>query len=155
MKHIDSHSFGINWGSLTWVDKYKDNWWAVFANYSRVFKPIQEPYGNSYNTQLIKFGDGWQFQEGFIFPEEIIEKVKPMSISGGSWGRDGYLYVTGHDLREVYKVRLPEYGSILEPIKIIPFDCQGQGIAWDRSKANNIIYSIDKEQRVVNVSICD
>ncbi len=155
MEHIDSHSFGINWGSLTWIDWYNGYWWAVFANYSRVFGPSQTPYGNSYYTQLIKFDDKWNFLEGFIFPEKIIDRAQPMSISGGSWGADGFLYVTGHDLGEMYKIKLPEYGSILELIKIIPLDCQGQGIAWDRSKSDNVIYSIDKEQRAINASVCN
>lgn len=155
MKHVESHSFGINWGSLTWIDRYNDSWWGVFANYSRVFGPSQDPYGNSYYTQLIKFDNNWQFQEGFIFPKEIIEKVEPMSISGGSWGRDGYLYVTGHDLSEMYKIELPEYGSVLKLINVIPLDCLGQGIAWDRYEKDNVIYSIDKAQKIVNVSMCN
>lgn len=155
MKHIDSHSFGINWGSLTWVDRYNNSWWATFGNYSRVFGPYQEPYGNTYYTQLIKFDDNWQFQEGFIFPEEIIDRIEPMSISGGSWGRDGYLYLSGHDYPELYKVALPEYGSVVTLLDIIPVESQGQGIAFDRSQRNNVIYTIDKEQRVVNVSVCE
>ena len=56
-----------------------------------------------------------------------------MSNSGGSWGPDGFLYLTGHDLEEVYKVRLPTAGSTLELVTTIPMTVRGQGIAWDRS----------------------
>ena len=56
-----------------------------------------------------------------------------MSNSGGSWGADGYLYLSGHDPAEVYKCRLPEMGSEIELVEIIPVNIRGQGIAWDRS----------------------
>ncbi|MDY6821109.1 MAG: cycloisomerase [Deferribacterota bacterium] len=153
MKHIDSHSFGINWGSLTWVDWHNNSWWATFGNYSRVFGPSMDPYGNSYYTQLIKFDSNWDFQEAFIFPDEIIEKAEPMSISGGSWGEDGYLYVTGHDLSEMYKVELPESGSILKLVDTIAVANEGQGIAWDRSDPG-MLYTIERSNRVVNISEC-
>src|SRR5688572_10645260 len=29
LEHIGSHSFGIYEGSLTWVDRHDDSWWAV------------------------------------------------------------------------------------------------------------------------------
>ena len=60
---------------------------------------------------------------------------------GGSWGPDGYLYLTGHDLPEVYKVQLPEAGSVLEVVEIIPLEVRGRGIAWDRHD-RTILYGI-------------
>jgi hypothetical protein len=33
LKHIGNHSFGINWGSLTWADFCDGYWWMTFANY--------------------------------------------------------------------------------------------------------------------------
>ena len=35
LEHIDSHSFGINWGSCTWVDYHNGFWWASFAQYEK------------------------------------------------------------------------------------------------------------------------
>ena len=35
MEHVDSHSFGIFRGSLTWLDRHEGDWWATFANYDR------------------------------------------------------------------------------------------------------------------------
>jgi len=64
-----------------------------------------------------------------------------MSNSGGSWGPDGYLYLTGHDPAELYRVRLPKAGSVLEVVDIIPMNIRGQGIAWDRSQPG-VIYGI-------------
>lgn len=72
-----------------------------------------------------------------------------MSNSGGSWGPDGSLYLTGHDPAEVYRVRLPAIGSVLEVEEIIPLNVHGQGIAWDRH-AKTVLYGIlratDEEQ---------
>lgn len=39
LEHIGTHSFGINWGSLTWVDFHNGYWWMTFANYDRPFGP--------------------------------------------------------------------------------------------------------------------
>src|SRR3546814_8779330 len=33
MEHVDSFSFGILRGSLTWLDRHDGAWWAGFANY--------------------------------------------------------------------------------------------------------------------------
>jgi hypothetical protein len=143
LKHIGTHSFGIMWGSLTWIDRHDGAWWAVFANYSRVFGQSQRPYGNSYWTTLVKFDDKWQWQQGWIFPSKIIQRSEPMSISGGSWGPDGQLYVTGHDHPEVYVLRLPRAGSVLEHVETIPFAIHGQGIAWDRSRPGTL-YGISR-----------
>lgn len=148
LKPIGSHSFGIMWGSLTWIDRHDGAWWAVFANYSRVFGQSQRPYGNSYWTTLIRFDDKWQWQQGWIFPSNIIKRSEPMSISGGSWGPDGLLYVTGHDHAEVYALRLPRQGSILEHVETIPFAVEGQGIAFDRSQPG-VLYGISRSKSQV------
>jgi hypothetical protein len=143
LKHIGTHSFGILLGSLTWIDRHNGAWWGVFANYSRVFGRSPRPYGNSYWTTLVKFDERWQPVQGWIFPDNIIRRAEPMSISGGSWGPDGLLYVTGHDHPEVYAVRLPQAGSILEHLETIPFAVEGQGIAWDRSRPG-VLYGISR-----------
>lgn len=43
LEHIDSHSFGIYEGSLTWVDRHDNAWWAVFAHYSRKVNETPTP----------------------------------------------------------------------------------------------------------------
>jgi hypothetical protein len=139
------------WGSCTWVDRHDDYWWAVFGNYSRVFGPGLQPYGNTYWTMLVKFDDSWSRLEAWTFPEAVLRRSEPMSISGGSWGADGLLYCTGHDRPEVYALRLPRAGSVLELVKTIPISTPGQGIAWDRSRTG-ILYSIDRARGQVVVS---
>jgi len=72
-----------------------------------------------------------------------------MSVSGGSWGDDGKLYVTGHDSAKVYVMKLPRSGQVLEYLQTVKIDSRGQGIAWDRSEKNNLFGIIRKDNSVV------
>lgn len=148
LQPVGTHSFGIMWGSLTWVDRHDGAWWAVFANYSRVFGPSQRPYGNTHWTTLVRLDDQWQWQQAWIFPQQVLRRAEPMSISGGSWGADGLLYVTGHDHPEVYALRLPRMGSVLELVATYPLDVAGQGIAWDRSQPS-VLWGVNRPTREV------
>jgi hypothetical protein len=107
--------------------------------------------GGNINTTLVKFDEDWQVAESWIFPMELIEKFEHMSNSGGSWGPDGHLYVSGHDLPEIYRLRFPEVGSILEVAESIPLNIRGQGIAWDHSNPGilyGIIRATDEEEEL-------
>ena len=50
---------------------------------------------------------------------------------------------------EVYKCRLPQMGSIIELVEILPLDIRGQGIAWDRSDVKTLygIIRASKEEK--------
>jgi hypothetical protein len=141
MEHIGNHSFGINWGSLTWVDFYNGHWWMTFANYDRPFGPGKTPYGHKVTTQMIKFSVDFKYLESWVLSKTILDRFEDMSNSGGSWGPDGYLYLSGHDPAEIYRMRLPKTGSVLELVDVIPMNIRGQGIAWDRSE-RGVIYGI-------------
>ena len=58
MEHIGTHSFGIQWGSLTWADWHDGHWWMTFANYDRRSDPDKTPYGHKANTLMVKFTEG-------------------------------------------------------------------------------------------------
>jgi len=141
LEHIGSHSFGIRWGSLTWVDWHGGHWWMAFANYDRLLGPGKTPYGHKTNTVVIQFSKDFQPLQSWTLPTVVLDKFEDMSNSGGSWGPDGYLYLTGHDPAELYRMRLPKAGSVLELVDIIPMNIRGQGIAWDRSE-RGVIYGI-------------
>lgn len=149
LKHIDTHSFGINYGSCTWLDFYDNFFWACFAHYDKY--KVETSKDHRW-TILVKFNKDFQEVESWVFPEEVLKRFKPMSSSGGSWGNDGFLYVTGHDSMQVYKLQLPKMGSTLELIDIFHIDSQGQGIAWDRSEANTL-FSIRRKNNQVLKSI--
>ena len=141
MEHIGNHSFGIHWGSLTWVDFYNGHWWMTFANYDKLYGPGKTPYGYKAATQMVKFSADFKFEQSWVLPKAILDRFEDMSNSGGSWGPDGYLYLSGHDPAEIYRMRLPKAGSVLELVDVIPMNIRGQGIAWDRSE-RGVIYGI-------------
>jgi hypothetical protein len=133
LEHVASHSFGIQWGSLTWVDWHDGHWWMGFANYDKPFGPNNTRYGDKRNTIIVKMTRDYRPVESWTLPKVLLEKFEDMSNSGGSWGPDGSLYLTGHDPAELYRMRFPKAGSVLELDEIIPMNIRGQGVAWDRS----------------------
>ena len=141
LQPVGNHSFGINWGSLTWLDFYDGHWWATFANYDVPYGPNKTPYGHKAATQMIKFTADFNYVASWVLPKVLLDKFENMSNSGGSWGPDGFLYLSGHDPAELYKVRLPRAGSVLELVETLPMNIRGQGIAWDRSE-RGAIYGI-------------
>jgi hypothetical protein len=158
MKHIGSHSIGILLGSLTWIDQFKGSWFGAFANYDRTGRlpngsNVNLPYASvpelgKISSTIVRFNADWQVVESWIFPVELLDKFGEMSNSGGSFGPDGNLYITGHDNTEVYKIRFPEAGSILEVEETIPVTARGQGVAWDPTapgKFYGIIRATDDE----------
>jgi len=130
MKHVDSRSLGIYEGSLTWVDRKDEQWWMVFAHYSK--KVNENPAARSSRwTSLVRFGEHHQRTGAWVFPDEVVERFEPNSCSGGAWGPDGALYCTGHDHGEVYRLTLPKAGSTLKLTATLEVPFTGQGIAWD------------------------
>jgi hypothetical protein len=141
LEPVGNHSFGIQYGSLTWVDWKDGHWWMTFANYDRLLGPNKTPYGQKVNTVMVKFTKEFVPVGMWTLPKSILDRFEDMSNSGGSWGPDGYLYLSGHDPAEIYRMRLPKNGSILELVDVIPMNIRGQGIAWDRSQPG-VIYGI-------------
>lgn len=147
MQHIGNHSFGIMIGSATWIEQKDGYWWAAFAHYEG--SGSSEGKGTAW-TQLVKFDSKWRRLEAWIFPKELIHKMTPYSSSGGVWGSDGLLYVTGHDHPEVYVLALPNKGFTLEWVKTIQVPITGQGIAWDKWQKRTL-WGINRKEKMVKV----
>ena len=141
LEHVGTHSFGIQYGSFTWVDWHDGHWWAGFANYDKPYGPDKTKYGDKRATTIVKFDKSWRAVEAWTLPKALLDKFEDMSNSGGSWGPDGQLYLTGHDPAELYRVRFPKAGSVIELVEAIPMNIRGQGVAWDRSD-KGMIYGI-------------
>ena len=149
LTHIGTQSFGIGHGSVTWIDSHDGFWWVGFAYYSGKYAADGK---DTRWTSLVKYNKDWAQVAAWIYPEEIIKAFMPMSNSGGSWSKDGYLYCTGHDKTELYVMKLPKSGYTLEHVKTIQTSIHGQGIAVDRSvKDKTIIYGLSdrKETSIV------
>jgi hypothetical protein len=152
LTHIGNHSFGIDTGSCTWIDRYAGHWWCAFAHYET--KGGYEGKDNSW-TELVQYDDDWRRRQAWVFPLEVLERFGDYSCSGGSWGPDGRLYCSGHDLPELYALQLPKAGSVLKLIEIVPFGNEGQGIAFDRSAPSGIYGILRKDRKVVRGELSD
>ena len=135
---VKSLGLGIRLGSLTWAEKKDGFWWACFANYND--QGTTPGFDNRW-TYLGKFDEHWQMVESWIFPAQIIAAWGKSASSGGSWGDDGLLYVTGHDEKDLYVLRLPKTGVALDYVTTIAVPFEGQSWAWDRGE-KRIIYGI-------------
>ncbi|MBP1887648.1 cycloisomerase [Sinorhizobium mexicanum] len=151
MQHLDTYALGIDRGFLTWLDYHDGSWWGAFANYKRISgrRPFDE--GNKDNTQVVRFGRDWRIAEAWLLPDEVLEKFGDMSNSGGSWGPDHRLYLTGHDAAEAYVMERPETGSVLKWVATVPLKNTGQGIAWDRSTPD-VLYGISRADHRVTAN---
>ncbi len=148
LEHIESHSFGIGRGSLTWIDRKDGHWYACFAHYgNRAAEPNRDPSW----TRLVKFDTQWQELESWVFPPSIIQEFGEYSSSGGTFGPDGRLYITGHDHKKLYVMEFPSAGSVLLHKGHIDIAAEGQAFAFDPSSSWKL-YSIVKRERKVIVS---
>lgn len=148
LDHIDSHSFGISDGSLTWMDWHDGSWWGCFAHYDGKGGLTGK---NHTWTRVVQYDDTWKELASWVFPKSVLDRFKPHSCSGGAWGPDGLLYVTGHDRPEVYAMRLPQTGSVLEFVGALPFANEGQAIAFDRT-GSGLLYGLVRSRSIVVAS---
>ncbi len=145
MAHVGSHSFGVLYGSLTWLDWHDGFWWACFAHYEG---KGGEPGKGPEHTVVVKMDEAWRALESWVLPSEIIALLTPHSASGGAWGPDGRLYVSGHDRAELYVLEIPKAGSVLRHVETIPSRNEGQAIAFDRS-GTGLLYGIVRKTRMI------
>ncbi|KRB52149.1 MAG: hypothetical protein V4514_15895 [Pseudomonadota bacterium] len=143
MTHLRTVALGLGTGSITWIDRKDGAWWAAFANYDG--KGGEAPRDHRH-TALVRFDDQWRKTQSWSFPQSILDRFKPMSSSGGGWGPDGRLYITGHDHPELYILALPKGGSVLDHVGTISVPVEGQAIDWDESQPG-VLYGISRPNR--------
>jgi hypothetical protein len=145
LQPVSSYSLGIKLGSLTWAVRHDGYWWACFANYN---DGGTTPGFDQRWTFMAQFDDNWQQLQSWLFPPEVMATWGVSSCSGGDWGNDGLLYVTGHDAAQLHVLRLPAQGVTLEYVTTIEVPFEGQSWAWDRS-ADRVIYGISRARQEV------
>lgn len=149
MRPVASQSFGSYIGSVTWVLRHEGAWFVCFGHYgNRAAEPNRDPTW----TSLVRFDDEWRRTGGWLFPKSIFAHIGgAYTLSGGAFGPGGFLYVTGHDEKELYVLRFPSQGSVMEWIGTIPIQAEGQAFAWDPVDPW-LFYSIVRSTREVVVS---
>lgn len=140
LRHIATRVLPAGHGSLTWVLRHRGAWWAGFANYDG---KGGEPGRDHRFTALVRYDGQWRETGEWRFPDAVLDRMAPRSASGGAWGRDGLLYVTGHDRPELYALRVPDDGGMLELVATITTPTDGQAIAWD-PKAKRLLWSVER-----------
>jgi outer membrane protein assembly factor BamB len=145
LEHVGRHDFGATDGSLTWIDEQGGNWYAAFVHYAgKGGVPGRGPEA----SKVIKFDASWNPVQSWTFPPELVRRFAGHSSSCGAFGPGGYLYVTGHDARELYVLEIPETGTVLHWVATIPVAFEGQGFAWDPA-AKDVVYGILRKKRQV------
>lgn len=146
MRHCGSHSFGTGPGSLTWFTERDGLRYACFANYGTKGRENEPPPV----SPIVCFDEQWRSVGGHVFPPTLVRKFGTSSASGGSFGPGGFLYVTGHDAKELYVLDFPKAGSVLNWIATIPVAMEGQAFAWDPVR-ENILYGIVRSRKEIVV----
>jgi hypothetical protein len=147
MRHATRHALGVTDGWATWIDFHQGARWVVFAHYGKMEAEAGKGSGA---TTLVRFDASWRPTGKWTFPAAVLQRFGPaFSNSGGAWGRDDLLYVTGHDAAELYVLRLPlPPATVLEFVRTVRTTARGQGIAWDRTRPG-ILYAVDRPAREV------
>lgn len=130
-------------GSLTWLERHDGSWWATLANYD---DKGGAPGRDHRSTLLVRLDKQFRPVASWLFPATVLDRFAPRSCSGGSWGDDGLLYVTGHDRPELYVLQLPTAGTTLMHVATIPLATGGQAIGWDRGH-KRVLWTIDRVTR--------
>ncbi|MCW2351502.1 hypothetical protein M2336_001294 [Sphingobium sp. B1D7B] len=145
LAHKRTVSLGLGTGSLTWVDWHDGHWWGLFANYDG--KGGEAPRDHRHTT-LVQFDTDWRRTQSWALPATILERIAPMSISGGGFGPDGRLWLSGHDNPELYVTQLPKGGATLDHIATVPMEAEGQAIDWDENRPG-ILWGISRKTRAM------
>ena len=152
LAHKSSRALGFSLGSLTWAERRKtdqggEEWWAGFAHYDGKGGEPGRPHTYA---SVARFDAEWRLLEQWLLPASVLAPMAPHAASGGSFGPDGLIYLTGHDRREIYVVAPPRAGVRLEHLATIEINAEGQAFAWDRSQADKrILYAISRPSREV------
>ena len=143
MVHLETIPLPAGIGSLTWLDRKDGVWFAGFANYDG---NGGEGGRDHTATTIVRFDAGWKPAQRWLLPQAVLDRMKPMSMSGGAFGNDGLLYGTGHDHTELYALRVPATGDRLELVATLPIPFEGQAIAWD-AKSPRLLWGISRKMR--------
>jgi predicted GH43/DUF377 family glycosyl hydrolase len=144
LKHVERKQFPETEGAINWIERRLGAWWIVFAFYGE--KEVRR-------TRLVRYDDNWAPNAKWTFPETVVKRFLPNSNSGGAFGPNGRLYVTGHDHAELYVLEPPIKGCKLKHIATVPAPIAGQGIAWDRSDIGTLYGILRSKKQMVGMRL--
>ncbi|MEO2032269.1 MAG: hypothetical protein ABGZ35_09305 [Planctomycetaceae bacterium] len=140
LRQLESTPFPETEGAINWIDRHHGAWWIVFAFYGDA---------DVRRTKLFRYDNDWNRTGEWTFPETVIQRFLPNSNSGGAFGPNGRLFVTGHDHAEFYVLDVPDDGGELSHVATVAAPIAGQGIAWDRSDIGILFGIVRSSHEVV------
>lgn len=144
LRHLESKPFPESDRAINWIERHRGAWWIVFAGYGEA---------DVRRTSLIRHDDKWNATGEWTFPESVIQRFLPNSNSGGAFGPNGRLFVTGHDAAELYVLDVPAEGSELIHVATVAAPIAGQGIAWDRNDVGTLFGIVRSRREVVRMRL--
>ena len=144
LRHVGSQAFGIDAGSLVWLDQYKGDWYVCFGHYNG--KGGEAGMKND-RSVLVRYDREWRRKGAWTFPKALVDRWDGMTCSGGVIDRDGTIYATGHHAPELHVLRFPSAGAQLELTRVISSPVEGQGIALDMT-GRQLIQMQRKERKI-------
>lgn len=144
LRHLERRHFEESKGAINWIERRDGAWWIVFAHYGDA--AVRQ-------TRLVRYNDEWEQTGKWSFPEQVVRRFLPNSNSGGAFGPNGRLYVTGHDHAELYVLRVPAESGELIYVETVAAPIAGQGIAWDRSDIGSLYGLVRKSREIVHMRL--
>ena len=144
LQHLERKKFPETAGAINWIEHHRGAWWIVFAFYGEA---------DVRKTRLVRYDDKWHQTGVWTFPEPVIQRFLPNSNSGGAFGPNGQLLVTGHDHPELYILEVPDEPGPLVYVATVAAPIAGQGIAWDHSEAGTLFGIVRRSREVVTMRI--
>lgn len=144
LQHLERKEFPETEGAINWIERHRGAWWIVFAFYGEA---------DVRKTRLVRYNDKWQSTGVWTFPETVIQRFLPNSNSGGAFGPNGQLFVTGHDHAELYVLSVSEKPGKLIHKATIKAPIAGQGIAWDRGGPPTLYGIVRRNREVVRMTL--
>lgn len=143
LRHLRTHEFVDPPGSLTWIVPRGAGWLACFAHYART--------SDTSRTRIVELDADFRILRSMPLAPELLARFGSASASCGAFGPDGVLHLSGHDAKELYRVRLPEGDGAVTLDSVIPFPGEGQGFAWDASGSGDLFGILRSRRQVVIV----
>nr|QBK88337.1 MAG: hypothetical protein LCMiAC01_00010 [Mimivirus LCMiAC01] len=124
-------------GTLSSIDYYHGAWWLIYSFY----------HDHVLDTHVVMFDINWNSMHSWVFPSKVLNKLKPYSISSGSW-KNNIFYCTGHQNKEIYMFKAYKNKNVLTYMGTVNANISGQGLSWDRHTPNTL-YGLDKDTVVI------
>lgn len=146
LKPVGRQDFGETDGSLTWVTFYGGHWYAAFVHYA---KKGGVPGRGPEFSRVVKYDADWKPLQEWKFPADLNKRFAGYSASGGAFGADGRLYVTGHDAKELYVLKLPDGAEdTLEWVDTVAVPFSGQSFSFDPLDPA-VVYGISRKNQEI------